>query len=1645
MLNRWLLAFLTAMPLSVFSSTTWFVNAQHGSNGYSGLTAFAPKRTIQSAINAASSGDWIIVAGGTYAENLTLSKKLTLFSHEHAVSIIEGRHAGHCLLITENAAGSVVDGFVFTHGAPTNSGNKYGGGVDCLANATIRHCVFKDNGNSSTTFAGGLHTSNRAQVTVENCLFIGNYAWACGGASLTEGGSTATFDRCTIYGNRSDNFIGNQGGIGVANTGTVIVKNSILWGNTGMQIAAYGSGYGAQSTIRVSYSCVQGGVAANGAGHFYNDGGNISANPLFINIARRNFWFRDNSPCWRKGHPDFYERDGYRLHMGFWPSRVRPLPPPVWTAEITLDAQGGDCSTDVLKRFVNSKVGYIPEPQMDGYDFLGWFDKAEGGRRIFPEEIVRGNKTLYAQWKQRIPPLFSIVGTTSGIRSFVELDYRLEDGARDGKLYLNGELLTSTEEESSKWTWQPQQLGENTLVYDTGKSSITTTVNIASLTFATTPQPNPPMPVDDSILITPTVRTIPDGGAGKAIIVQGGVWTAATSEPWIVLGATSGTADEPVAYTVSVNTNIGERVGYVYVSGHVHTITQKGRAAELSTDNIEVECEGGSESVALSFDGRYAWDARPNVDWVSVSPTHGIAASSIDLTIAPYNEVGTRTGTVTFGDRTVTVFQYGRRIKLSDYALERDYLTHVMPITVNALAVTEWSATLNASWISIVDADNGQGRKGAGLLTVAISENPSYHARTGTVTIGTETFTITQEGRPASECEFSIDPISTTASVDGANGHIAVTATPDLPWTVSSSDGWLALLQSTADGDGNGNIFYTASPNSTLLQRTGTITVTPTDPAIPAATHTVVQPGAVATLSPLGHEFEASGGAVSVQVSVPGSVEWSAVEAPAWITIQNGSTRVGSGSVTLQASPNGTINARSGTVKIAERLFTVAQKGRGFTVDYDDGVVFSTDGDMDSFSVAPDGDMAWEAYASDTWIQFMYGSNVGSGAGEVIYVVSPYVGDGTIRTGTITIGDKEILVSQRAYDLSISPKAAEVSGNAGAGEISVSAGIDDIWNAIRTEPWITIEQGYDAGTGSGTVRFTYTDNDTGITRSGRIVIAGEVYTITQASRVLVDINAQIYGHGHVDGAGTHSLGTKVTLTAVPDDGYAFQYWTGDAGETMQNPITVTADVAKNVTATFAPLTPEFISAESSVDGVRLTWTNLAWAAEYRIYRAPSSEIPSAPLVTLAADGNCTYLDTTGDLELPVITPADGSIFKTDTCTVTITCATSEAQIYYTTNGRTPAESDRYRYTGPFTINGTTTVTAFAAKNGKVSDYVEATITYIEPVPLTWKGVLDEPKLGDVTTGGDVEWQMVEDASAKVGDSFAVSGVVTDDDEQEHSTYLKVKVNGKGTLTYWWRVDCEPDPRGRFTYDHGKVEVDGVLHDRKDGQTGWLSGSVTFNTDGEHELTWTYVADGYPAESGSYAGRMWVDGCSWSGGSPSSATEPEIDGDPAATVTGDAENGYTITPSANNTAVEVTIPDGVEAAKVTVAVGTGVATVKPNGANVKIVKSGYDITAFLDVPEAVNGFIAVGNATVKEAIVKEALDPSKGAVINLGNPASPSLTTPATRPGLTYTLREGTSLQGLKDGATKQGDGQPWTPPITVKGGTSGFYTIKVEK
>ena len=268
------------------------------------------------------------------------------------------------------------------------------------------------------------------------------------------------------------------------------------------------------------------------------------------------------------------------------------------------------------------------------------------------------------------------------------------------------------------------------------------------------------------------------------------------------------------------------------------------------------------------------------------------------------------------------------------------------------------------------------------------------------------------------------------------------------------------------------------------------------------------------------------------------------------------------------------------------------------------------------------------------------------------------------------------------------------------------------------------------------------------------------------------------------------------------------------------------------------------------------YTFLGWATNATgevVYAADQ------PLVNLTAepDGAVTLYAVWQEVDLsaPVISPADGTTFYDDTCEVTITCATAGTTIYYSTNGRTPRFTEAYRYAGPFTITDTTTVIAVAVL-GDREEYAEATITKGEKPPLTLEGVLDASNLSSVTTSGDAEWIPVEDESAKVGGSCAQSGVVG----MEEASHLEVTVSGKGTLTFWWKVSCEPDPRGRHTYDNLAYSVDGTNVAWIDGERDWAQQSVTFDTDGAHTVRWTYSTDDW--EEPGYSDCGWVDGVVW---------------------------------------------------------------------------------------------------------------------------------------------------------------------------------------
>jgi hypothetical protein len=227
--------------------------------------------------------------------------------------------------------------------------------------------------------------------------------------------------------------------------------------------------------------------------------------------------------------------------------------------------------------------------------------------------------------------------------------------------------------------------------------------------------------------------------------------------------------------------------------------------------------------------------------------------------------------------------------------------------------------------------------------------------------------------------------------------------------------------------------------------------------------------------------------------------------------------------------------------------------------------IFTTDGGSMMIDVTAGGDAQWEATSNASWLTVALGET-GSGNGFVFLIADPYNNTSQSRTGSVTIAGRTLYFTQRGYNLSITPQVAEIGSNSGAGEFGVAAPLSAVWEAIVTQPWITV-LGSTTGIGNGTLRYTVAANDTGATRSGKIIVSGQEYTITQTTSLL--LNADDDGNGTVSGDGSYSVNASATLTATPSAGYVFSHWTGDAVGSA-NPLTLAMDSSKTVKAHFLP-------------------------------------------------------------------------------------------------------------------------------------------------------------------------------------------------------------------------------------------------------------------------------------------------------------------------------------------------------------------------------------------------------------------------------------------------------------------------------------------
>jgi hypothetical protein len=279
--------------------------------------------------------------------------------------------------------------------------------------------------------------------------------------------------------------------------------------------------------------------------------------------------------------------------------------------------------------------------------------------------------------------------------------------------------------------------------------------------------------------------------------------------------------------------------------------------------------------------------------------------------------------------------------------------------------------------------------------------------------------------------------------------------------------------------------------------RTGTLNI---------AGHTVsVNQAAAActySLSPGPVTLPSGGGAgapVALTANLP-TCTWTATSSDSWLTITAGGSGTGNGSIAYSASPN-LGPARTATLTIAGLTFTVNQDAIAcaYSISPTTAAVASAGGAGAPIGVTTNlGTCTWTAVSNDlAWLTITSGAS-GTGNGSVGYAAA--ANTGPARSGTLTIGRQTFTANQASgCTFTIDRTSQAMPAAAGGGPpVSVTTNAGCQWpTPVSNDPsWLTVTGG--GGFGPGAVGFSVAANATGIARSATILIAGNVFTVTQA-------------------------------------------------------------------------------------------------------------------------------------------------------------------------------------------------------------------------------------------------------------------------------------------------------------------------------------------------------------------------------------------------------------------------------------------------------------------------------------------------------------------------------------------------------------------
>lgn len=338
-------------------------------------------------------------------------------------------------------------------------------------------------------------------------------------------------------------------------------------------------------------------------------------------------------------------------------------------------------------------------------------------------------------------------------------------------------------------------------------------------------------------------------------------------------------------------------------------------------------------------------------------------------------------------------------------------------INITTEANCPWTATRSANWINFTSPSTGNGN---GALNFTVAANNTAAPRTGTITVGDKTFTVTQDAGTAPTCTYTLDPAGGVGypSSQQTGRTFNVIAAAGCQWTAVADQNWITITGG-ATGTGNGTVTFNLAQNPNAAMRSGSITVA-------GVKFLFDQFGSAPVcnfaLNPATVNLGATAGAgQTFAVNVGANCPWNAATSDNWITITGG-TGNGGGTVTFSVASNPAANNRVGTITVGGQALTVNQGGTAQNCNYvlnpTNAQLGATAAVNNTFGVAAPAGCQWTAATNDNWINITGGIN-GAGNGTVTYSLN--ANTGAARNGTITVQGQNFTVTQAAGDQPCTP------------------------------------------------------------------------------------------------------------------------------------------------------------------------------------------------------------------------------------------------------------------------------------------------------------------------------------------------------------------------------------------------------------------------------------------------------------------------------------------------------------------------------------------------------------------------------------------------------------------------------------------------